>query len=324
MGRMALRSKRLNIDSPDNCLIDAENDAGFFFSVKEDAIWSWKSSMELEHEEDKDNPPNIASLRSSQLKEFVKGVSFDLSDKEILCLEEQQVFDNVYSLIRSFASLPSSSKSNLVEILRSNLAVLLPNVDPLSCISDEDIPITSHHNAFKIYRRPFSSSFYHENFEEAIHLLCQQKRLKEAVKLLHRIDRPSARVYSTLIAACVRHRALELGRRVHAHTKASNFLPGVFISNRFLDLYSKCGCIEDAQMLFDEMGHRDLCSWNTMIAGYAKLGRLQRARKLFDEMTHRDNFSWNVVMSGYVGHGQSREALELFPFHSSGIAKNHF
>ncbi|KAK7319482.1 hypothetical protein RJT34_04203 [Clitoria ternatea] len=79
------------------------------------------------------------------------GVSFDLSDKEILCLEEQQVFDNVYSLIRSFASLPSSSKSNLVETLRSNLAVLLPNVDPLSRISDEDILITSHRNAFKIY-----------------------------------------------------------------------------------------------------------------------------------------------------------------------------
>ncbi|KAK7279107.1 hypothetical protein RJT34_24151 [Clitoria ternatea] len=116
-----------------------------------------RTLQELEHEEDEDNrlrarnPPNIASLRSSQLEEFVKGVSFDLSDKEILCVEEQQVFDNVYSLIRSFASLPSSSKLNLVETLRSNLAVLLPNVDSLSRISDEDIPITSHRNAFKIY-----------------------------------------------------------------------------------------------------------------------------------------------------------------------------
>nr|KYP58576.1 Pentatricopeptide repeat-containing protein At4g37170 family [Cajanus cajan] len=151
------------------------------------------------------------------------------------------------------------------------------------------------------------------NFEEAIDVLCHQKRVKEAVELLHRTHhRPSARAYSTLIAACIRHRALELGRRVHAHTKASNFVPGTFISNRLLDLYSKCGSIADAQMLFDEMGHRDLCSWNTMIAAYAKLGQLEQARKLFDEMPHRDNFSWNAAISGYVSHDRPREALELF------------
>ncbi|KAK7402169.1 hypothetical protein VNO78_14221 [Psophocarpus tetragonolobus] len=150
-------------------------------------------------------------------------------------------------------------------------------------------------------------------FEETIDALCQQKRVKDAVELLHRIDhRPSARVYSTLIAACVRLRALELGRRVHAHTKASNFVPGVFISNRLLDMYAKCGSLVDAQMLFDLMGHRDLCSWNTMIAAYAKLGRLEQARKLFDEMPQRDNFSWNAAISGYVSHDRPREALELF------------
>ncbi|KAJ1394624.1 Tetratricopeptide-like helical domain superfamily [Sesbania bispinosa] len=149
-------------------------------------------------------------------------------------------------------------------------------------------------------------------FEEAIGVLCQQKRIKEAVDLLHHVDRPSARVYSTLIAACVRHRALEQGRRVHAHTKASNFVPGIFISNRMLDMYAKCGSLVDAQMLFDAMGDRDLCSWNTMIAGYAKLGRLEQARKLFDEMPHRDNFSWNAAISGYVSHDRPWEALKLF------------
>lgn len=149
-------------------------------------------------------------------------------------------------------------------------------------------------------------------FEEAIDVLCLQKRLKEAVGLLHHIDRPSARTYSNLIAACVRNRALEEGKRVHAHTKASNFIPGIFISNRLLDLYSKCGSLVDAQMLFDEMVNRDLCSWNTMIAGYAKIGPLEQARKLFDEMPQRDNFSWNAVISGYVSHDRPQEALELF------------
>ncbi|KAJ1377341.1 Tetratricopeptide-like helical domain superfamily [Sesbania bispinosa] len=138
------------------------------------------------------------------------------------------------------------------------------------------------------------------------------RRIKEAVDLLHHVDRPSARVYSTLIAACIRHRALEQGRRVHSHTKASKFVPGIFFSNHMLDIYAKYGSLVDAQILFDEMGERDLCSWNTMIGGYAKLGRLEKSRKLFDEMPHKDNFSWNAAISGYVSHDRPWEALELF------------
>ncbi|KAK7301048.1 hypothetical protein RJT34_11904 [Clitoria ternatea] len=220
-----------------------------------------RTVQELEHEEDEDNPPNIASLRSSQLKEFVKGVSFDLSDKEILCLEEQQVFDNVYSLIRSFASLPSSSKSNLVETLRSNLAVLLPNVNPFSCISDEDIPITSHRNAFKIYRRPFSSSLYHENFEEAIHLLCQQKRLKEAVELL---------LCSRLLHP---YRCLRSPSRPRTGDLCS--------WNTLIAGYAKLGRLQRARKLFDEMSHRDNFSWNAVMSGYVGHGRPREALELF-------------------------------------------
>ncbi|XP_018677159.2 condensin-1 complex subunit CAP-D2 isoform X1 [Musa acuminata AAA Group] len=114
-------------------------------------------------------PVDVASLRPSQLEELVKGVAFDLSDRELFCVEEQDVFDRVYSLVRSFAVLPPSSKFNLVETLRSNLSVLLPNVDSLSraphflppspsspgaaadAVPDIATRIASHRNALKIY-----------------------------------------------------------------------------------------------------------------------------------------------------------------------------
>ena len=86
------------------------------------------------------------------------GVSFDLSDKEIVCIEEQDVFDRVYSLVGAFSILPPSCKLNLVESLRSNLSVLLPNVDSLSRVHQgqvDDTPVLdrvmSHRTAFKIY-----------------------------------------------------------------------------------------------------------------------------------------------------------------------------
>ncbi|CAH8360500.1 unnamed protein product [Eruca vesicaria subsp. sativa] len=104
------------------------------------------------------NPVDVTSLRPSDLEEFVKGVSFDLSDRELFCIEDQDVFDRVYSLVRSFYTLPPPCKCNLVESLRSNLSVLLPNVDSISrSVQDQEdeVPIidriTSHRNALKIY-----------------------------------------------------------------------------------------------------------------------------------------------------------------------------
>lgn len=69
------------------------------------------------------------------------------------------MFDRVYSLVRDFTCLPPALKFNLVETLRSNLSVLLPNIDSLSRASmsspSDGIPVThriaSHRNALKIY-----------------------------------------------------------------------------------------------------------------------------------------------------------------------------
>lgn len=76
-------------------------------------------------------------------------------------MEEQDVFDRVYSLVRDFSALQPNYKSSIFESLRSNLSVLLPNVDSLSRSSssssvDHGAPsfadhVVSHRNAFKIY-----------------------------------------------------------------------------------------------------------------------------------------------------------------------------
>ncbi|KAF8395656.1 hypothetical protein HHK36_019606 [Tetracentron sinense] len=114
--------------------------------------------LEEEHDDGRlsvQTPIDIRSFRPSQLEEFVKGVSFDLSDKELFCVEDQEVFDRVYSLVRDFSLLTPSCKFNLVESLRSNLSVLLPNVDSLLRVPQDETPlldrVASHRNAFKIY-----------------------------------------------------------------------------------------------------------------------------------------------------------------------------
>ncbi|KAK8674008.1 hypothetical protein V6N13_112314 [Hibiscus sabdariffa] len=151
-----------------------------------------------------------------------------------------------------------------------------------------------------------------DNLITQLHNLCNQKRLKEAIQILHQVAKPPASLYSTLIQLCCQNRALHYGKTVHKHMEISGFLPGVVICNRLLDMYAKCGSLSDAHNLFDEMSERDLCSWNTLISGYAKIGMLKEAKKLFDEMPERDNFSWTAMISGYVRFEKPKEALELY------------
>ncbi|XP_047323495.1 pentatricopeptide repeat-containing protein At4g37170 [Impatiens glandulifera] len=149
-------------------------------------------------------------------------------------------------------------------------------------------------------------------YEEAISVLCEQMRLKDAIKLLHFHNRPSASTYSSLLKLCLKQRALLEAKTVHKHFGLSGFVPGVFLLNRLLSVYCECGSLVDARNLFDGITERDVCSWNLLISGYVKDGSLQEARKLFDLMPERDNFSWNAMISGYVRHDKPQEALKLY------------
>nr|AYM00503.1 pentatricopeptide repeat protein [Salvia miltiorrhiza] len=152
------------------------------------------------------------------------------------------------------------------------------------------------------------------HFIESIQHLCQQKRLRDVIPLLENQVLPPPEAYSRILQLYIEKRALDEGKRVHDHIirSGSGFVAGVFISNKILEMYCKCGSMSDARKLFDEMRERDLCSWNTLISGYARMGMLLEARELFDEMSDRDNFSWTAMISGYVKHKQPADALELY------------
>ncbi|KAL5977130.1 hypothetical protein ACLOJK_021472 [Asimina triloba] len=184
---------------------------------------------------------------------------------------------------------------------------------------------------FKPYGGGINRLCRENRFKEAIDVLCRQKRLKEAVAILDLLDqsgtRPSAAIYSTLLQLCLQLRSLEDGRQVHAHTKASGFVPGLFISNRLVDMYAKCGSLADARRVFEGMADRDVCSWNTLIGGYSKEGRLEDARGMFDEMPEKDGFSWSTMISGYVRQDQHKEALMLYrkmQEHGNDLKRNVF
>eukprot|EP01018_Ginkgo_biloba_P012605 Gb_10908 [translate_table: standard] len=131
--------------------------------------------------------------------------------------------------------------------------------------------------------------------------------------------------YDRLLRVCIDTEDLVEGKRVHAEMIEAGFEPRIFQGNRLVDIYSKCGRINDARQVFDKMPVRDDFTWNTMIAGYAKYGLLTHAHQLFDTMPGRNAISWSSLITGYGRHGHSKEALELFcQMQQEDTTPNHY
>ncbi|XP_031258911.1 pentatricopeptide repeat-containing protein At2g03880, mitochondrial-like [Pistacia vera] len=87
---------------------------------------------------------------------------------------------------------------------------------------------------------------------------------------------------TSILKVCAGLALLELGTQVHVHVL--KYDQDLILNNALLDMYCKCGSLEDASFVFDRMVERDVISWSTMIAGLAQNEYSRKALKLFELM----------------------------------------
>ncbi|XP_057982590.1 pentatricopeptide repeat-containing protein At3g26782, mitochondrial [Malania oleifera] len=94
---------------------------------------------------------------------------------------------------------------------------------------------------------------------------------------------PDRSTFPCAIKSCSALFDLRSGRQAHQQALIFGFESDVFVSSALVDMYSKCGELEDARTLFDEIPQRNVVSWTSMIAGYTQNGSAQDAILLFKE-----------------------------------------
>ncbi|XP_020213202.1 pentatricopeptide repeat-containing protein At2g20540 [Cajanus cajan] len=88
----------------------------------------------------------------------------------------------------------------------------------------------------------------------------------------------------SVLPACAQLGALEVGKWIHKYSEKSGFLKKTSVCNALVEMYAKCGCIEEARNLFDKMDEKDVISWSTMIGGLASHGKGYAAIRVFEDM----------------------------------------
>ncbi|PRQ54991.1 putative tetratricopeptide-like helical domain-containing protein [Rosa chinensis] len=101
---------------------------------------------------------------------------------------------------------------------------------------------------------------------------------------------PTHYTFTNLLNACASLVDLQLGRQAHSHILKHGFQfqvgeePDIFVGNSLIDMYMKCGSIEDGCQMFRNMVERDHVSWNAMIVGHAQNGHGTEALEIFRKM----------------------------------------
>ncbi|KAI7996498.1 Pentatricopeptide repeat-containing protein [Camellia lanceoleosa] len=95
---------------------------------------------------------------------------------------------------------------------------------------------------------------------------------------------PSRVILGIVLQACSKLTDLRRGRRVHGYIIKSGSIFNVMLGNTLLSMYAKCGAIEDAMRLFDEMDSKDSVSYNAIISGCAQNGKAEGALGIFHKM----------------------------------------
>ncbi|KAJ7556584.1 hypothetical protein O6H91_05G089000 [Diphasiastrum complanatum] len=99
----------------------------------------------------------------------------------------------------------------------------------------------------------------------------------------HRVE-PNEFTFIFLLKACASLLALEEGRRVHTLISRSGFESHLLIGNTLIDMYAKCGTIDEALQVFSKMAKRDVVTWNAMLMACSKCRQGEKTLELYQEM----------------------------------------
>ncbi|KAL3525805.1 hypothetical protein ACH5RR_014177 [Cinchona calisaya] len=135
-------------------------------------------------------------------------------------------------------------------------------------------------------------------------------------KMLEMGVKPDNFTYATVLDACANLATVELGKQIHAQIIKQELQTDVFITSTLVDMYSKCGNLQDCRLAFDKATNRDFVTWNAMVCGYAQQGLGEEALQIFEKMQYKgvkpNHATFVAVLRACAHIGLVEEGMHYF------------
>ncbi|KAI9117473.1 hypothetical protein K1719_011639 [Acacia pycnantha] len=117
------------------------------------------------------------------------------------------------------------------------------------------------------------------SYKEALHLF---------TRMLQSGMQPDDATLVVTLSACAAIGALDFGRQIHSCIRDTDVANITSVCNSLVDMYAKCGALDEACDTFSKLKVKSIASWNIMILALASHGNGEDALALFSQMVEED------------------------------------
>ncbi|XP_016448504.1 putative pentatricopeptide repeat-containing protein At3g08820 [Nicotiana tabacum] len=140
---------------------------------------------------------------------------------------------------------------------------------------------------------------------------------------------PNNFTFPFLLKSCARLVDFELGVKAHTLVVKGGFDCDVFVKTGLVCFYARCGFLDDAHNVFDDIPEKNVVSWTAIMTGYIDFGKFREAIELFRRSLEMglspDSFTLVRVLSACscVGDVSSGEWIHRYAA-EMGMGRNVF
>lgn len=127
---------------------------------------------------------------------------------------------------------------------------------------------------------------------------------------------PTYFTFSSLLNACGSLAVLQQGKQIHSLITKMGSDQNIFVVSSLVDMYSKCGIVDEARLVFDHSIEKNNILWTSMITGYAQGGRGADGLDLFEQLVKAgmipDHVCFTSVLTACVHAGFLDKGIAYF------------
>lgn len=90
--------------------------------------------------------------------------------------------------------------------------------------------------------------------------------------------------FSSILSGIASLSALTWGMLIHCCTIKCGLCTSIVVGSALVDVYSKCGRVKNAELMFQSLPVKNLVTWNAMISGFALNGDSTKVIQLFEQL----------------------------------------
>lgn len=148
----------------------------------------------------------------------------------------------------------------------------------------------------------------------------RRNRPNEALSLFREMQGKSLKVNEitllSVLSSCSLLGSLGLGKWINEYAEKHGFCKYVKVNTALIDMFAKCGSLEDAVSLFERMRCKDTPAWSAMIVAYANHGEAEKSMLMFERMRSEsvqpDEITFLGLLNACSHRGLVEEGREYF------------